>query len=163
MNKMCKILWKAAPALLVSVALSDEGRGEKYVSLAEAHYGTLHADLRILNQFHEQPAEVQEFYIHARDVLFRNSSPRLMKQVCDRYGRKTLGGPMLGDLGATGVTVRVQFPDKEAMTVKVWPQGAAAEAQSYETSKANRIHHVRCDGLKPLTAYQYEVRISGQE
>ncbi len=133
---------------------------EKFVTLSEAHRGTLYADLKILNQFEQQPAEVEDFYIHARDAIFRHNARHHLEEVCERYGRELLGGPMLGDLRHDRVTVRVQFPKSRAMSIVV--TDADGGSRRYE-SKERLVHHLCCDGLAANTSYQYKVMADGAD
>ena len=76
-----------------------QGAGEGvYVSLKDAHKGSLEIDLRIMNQIPDMPQEVQDFYVACREALTGKDADNEIAKVCEKHNVKKLGGPMLGDL-----------------------------------------------------------------
>jgi len=60
---MHRILYTIIISNLSFFSLSaQEDQDPKFVSLREAHDGKLEIDLKILNQFHQQPKETIAFY-----------------------------------------------------------------------------------------------------
>ncbi|MDB2687206.1 alkaline phosphatase D family protein [Mariniblastus sp.] len=132
---------------------------EKYVSLKDAHAGTPEIDLRIMNQFEDQPRAVQDFYLACRNVLTSGKSAQEteaeLADVCRKFKRNKLGGPMLGDLGSTHVSVWMHLPAAQVVKVVVTPKNGG-EAQTFESDK-KAFTSVRCEGLTPDSAYDYSV------
>ncbi|MDQ8183301.1 alkaline phosphatase D family protein [Pelagicoccus sp. SDUM812005] len=131
----------------------------RFVSLKEAHQGTLEIDLRIMNQFKEQPRSVQDFYAAGRAALTGPDPEAAIAEVCRAAGRRTIGGPMLGDLTATGVAVWMHLPEADKVDVVVTRKGRSA-SKVFKSAAAERIQSVRCEGLLPNTRYAYVVRDS---
>lgn len=50
-------------------AHAGQGADPRYVSLGDAHNGTQEIDLRIMNQYGDQPAAVQNFYVACREAM----------------------------------------------------------------------------------------------
>ena len=94
-----------------------EPQDPSYVSLKDAHIGTVEIDLRIMNQFGEQPKEVQDFYVACRSALTGKNADEKVTEVCRKFKRPVLGGPMLGNLTTTSVAVWMHL--HEAVPVKV--------------------------------------------
>lgn len=133
-----------------------ETEGSRIVSLKDAHIGTLEIDLRIMNQYGDQPQKVQDFYTACRAALTSEKPGEQVAAVCKEYERFTLGGPMLGDVSANSISVWIHLPKSEGVKVRVIPV-EGGESHTFESSKEGRIHSVRCEGLSPDTTYTYEV------
>lgn len=145
-------------AVLANAAVPST-KDPRFVSLRDAHKGTLEIDLRIMNQFKEQPRAVQEFYTAGRAALTGPDPEAAIAEVARSVGRRTLGGPMLGDLTASGVAVWIHLPEPEIVEVEVTSKGSGA-SKTFASSAAERIQSVRCEGLEPDTRYHYEVKDS---
>jgi alkaline phosphatase D len=139
-----------------AVAARGKSSDPRFVSLGEAHKGTLEIDLRIMNQFELQPREVQDFYTACRAAMTGEHPERDVAETCRTSKRSKLGGPMLGDITPTGVLVWVHLPEPGAVEVKLTPE-AGGISKTFKSSEAARIQSVRCDGLSPDAAYAYEV------
>ncbi len=146
----------------LAASAHDAKTDSKSVSLGEAHHGSIHTDLKILNQFEEQPESTQQFYIEARDAILRNNSRRALDQICKRYDRIHMGGPMLGNLSEESVSIWMQFPHNQKISVTVTNE-AQSFTQTYSSKKGSTHHHQLCDGLTPNTKYSYTVSITGSE
>ena len=141
----------AIPSLLVG----KEAKAN-YVSLGDAHKGTPEIDLRIMNQFGVQPQEVQDFYIACREALTGENPERDLAEVCLKADRWKLGGPMLGDVTSTSVSIWMHLPQPIATRVTVATEKGGA-TKAFQSNVGKRIFSVQCDGLKPDTAYTYQV------
>ncbi len=144
----------ALPA--VSAAQVKANRSEKYVSLGDAHKGTLEIDLRIMNQFGDQPQEVQDFYVACRAALNGANADQAVADVCRKFNRQKLGGPMLGDVTPTSVSVWMHLPEPAAVTVTM-TQANGGNSKTFESWAGERIFSVRCNGLLSDTDYTYTV------
>ncbi|MGJ8643783.1 MAG: alkaline phosphatase D family protein [Luteolibacter sp.] len=134
-------------------AKTDDG---KIVSLRDAHIGTLEIDLRIMSQYEQQPQDVLDFYTDCRAALTGDKPEEQVAIVCREYGRHTLGGPMLGDVTATSVSVWIRLPESADVEVRVIPVEGGT-THTFTSNEAARIHSVRCEGLSSDTSYSYEV------
>jgi len=131
-------------------------KDSRIVSLRDAHIGTLEIDLRIMNQYTDQPQELQDFYAACRKALTGADPEQAVARVCRQFKRDTLGGPMLGDVSATSVAVWIHLPEAKDVQVTVTPVEGGA-GQTFKSVEAMRIHSVRCEGLSADTAYFYQV------
>lgn len=134
-------------------ANADDG---KVVSLKDAHIGTLEIDLRIMNQYEQQPQEVLDFYTDCRVALTGKKPEVDLPKVCSAHNRLKLGGPMLGDITQTGVSVWMHLPEPAQVEVTVTPE-AGGNSLSFQSGDSERIFTVRCEGLSPDTSYTYQV------
>lgn len=138
------------------VAYGAKPEDPRYVSLGDAHKGTLEIDLRIMNQFGDRPREVQDFYTACRKAMTREQPEHAVAASCRMFSRWKLGGPMLGDLTSTGVSVWMHLPEPDMVEVAMAPEGGGA-SKTFKANEAGRILSVRCEGLSPDTAYSYQV------
>lgn len=125
------------------------------VSLKDAHIGSLEIDLRIMNQYTTQPQEMQDFYKACRAAMVGKDRDREVAEVCQKFERGTLGGPMLGDVTATSVAVWMNLPESDSVKVVVWK--GKGEHQIFSPKEAARCFSVACEGLLPDTEYRYQV------
>ncbi|MDF7800146.1 alkaline phosphatase D family protein [Pontiellaceae bacterium B1224] len=126
------------------------------VTLSEAHRGTLEIDLRMLNQYEDQPQEVQDFYAACREAFTGETPESDVAAICQTSNRWKLGGPMLGDVTTTNVSVWTHLPESSVVEVTVTPEAGGA-SQIFQSSETNLMPAVRCEGLLPNTAYTYQV------
>ncbi|MEP2777206.1 MAG: alkaline phosphatase D family protein [Luteolibacter sp.] len=145
-------------ALTAQAGKSSEG--SRIVSLADAHKGTLEIDLRIMNQYEQQPQDVLDFYTACREALTGKNPEEDVAAVCRKFKRWKLGGPMLGDIKTTSVSVWMHLPEPGAVQIVMTSEGGG-EAKTFRSGDAERIFTVRCDGLSPDTAYTFLVTDSG--
>uniref|UniRef100_UPI0035628AD3 DUF7800 domain-containing protein n=1 Tax=Pontiella sp. TaxID=2837462 RepID=UPI0035628AD3 len=143
----------AAAAGGTLMAHADDPR---IVSLKEAHKGTLEIDLRIMNQYVEQPQAVLDFYTGGRAALTGPNPAAALAEVCRTFNRPQVGGPMLGDITSAGVSVWVHLPEPASVKVQLTPKAGGA-SKSFASSAAERIQSVRCEGLVADTRYTYTV------
>ncbi|MEP4077170.1 alkaline phosphatase D family protein [Haloferula sp.] len=127
------------------------------VSLKDAHIGTLEIDLRIMNQYEVQPQEVQDFYTASRKAMTGSDPEGEVAKVCQKFNRRKLGGPMLGDPSSTGVSVWMHLPQADLVKIVVSSKEGGF-LKSYQSGGKARIHSLRCEGLSPDTAYEYQVQ-----
>ena len=133
-----------------------------YVSLGDAHKGTLEIDLRIMNQFGEQPQQVQGFYARCRAAMTGDNPESDVAKICKASQRPKLGGPILGDVQATRVSVWMHLPEPDEVQVIITPQKGGSP-KTYQSGRDSRIFTVRCEGLAADTAYSYVVESSSKE
>lgn len=127
-----------------------------FVSLRDAHKGTVEIDLRIMNQFGEQPQEVQNFYLAYREAVMSEKAEEKVTEVCRQFGRPILGGPMLGDLTSTSVSVWMHLAEPVALKVVVQEKNGK-DLKNFNFEKGERILSLPCLGLTPDTSYTYQV------
>jgi alkaline phosphatase D len=143
----------AGGALTVRGGPSNDTR---FVSLPEAHKGTLEIDLRIMNQFEVQPPQVQEFYAACRAAMIGPNPNRDVALICQRSKQLKLGGPMLGDLTSTSVAVWMHLPEPDSVSVQLTPAVGGA-TKTFVSEWNDWIFSVPCTGLSPDTDYLYTV------
>ena len=145
-----------AQSLLGSTALASSRLNEP-VSLKEAHAGTLEIDLRIMNQFGELPAETLEFYKDLRAAITGKNAKHDVVEVCGKYNREKIGGPMLGDLTSSSVSIWMHLARPDIVSIRVKARDGGGSGVTFESPSQAEIMTVRCDGLKPSTSYNYQV------
>ncbi|TWT55724.1 alkaline phosphatase D family protein [Allorhodopirellula solitaria] len=143
---------------LPAVAAADETvtPSDKFVSLREAHIGTIKIDLRIMNQFGDQPQEVQDFYVACRAALNGANPEQAVADICSKFNRHKLGGPMLGDVTPTSVAVWMHMPKPTAVTVTM-TENNGGHSKAFTSSSDSPILSIRCNGLRNDTGYTYTV------
>ena len=149
----------AATQPLEASLLQDREKEDKYVSLKDAHVGTLEIDLRIMNQLPDFPQQVQDFYVACREALTGEDADNQIAKVCSKHNVKKLGGPMLGNLTSTSVSVWMHLPTKEEVQVHTTTRNGAQVFKS----EASTNPVINCNGLQPDTDYDYVVSNSHGE
>ena len=139
--------------------LQDRDKESNYVSLKDAHIGTLEIDLRIMNQLPDFPQKVQDFYVACREALTGDDADNQIAKVCSKHNVKKLGGPMLGNLTSTSVSVWMHLPTKEEVQVHT----ATGNGEQVFKSEASTNPVIHCDRLQPDTDYDYRVTNSRGE
>lgn len=132
-----------------------------YVSLKDAHKGTQEIDLRIMAQIPGIPQEVRDFYVACREALTGKNAEKDIVKVCRDFDRRKLGGPMLGDLTSTRVSVWMHLPEADFVSVEVTP-AAGGDPLTFRSEK-KAVPTVRCDGLQPGEYYTYRVLNANNE
>lgn len=149
-------------AFAVPSLLEGKEQTDTFVSLSDAHKGTLEIDLRIMNQFGEQPQEVQDFYAACRVAMTGKNPESDVADVCRKFNRSVIGGPMLGDIRSTSVSVWIHLPHPGLVKVTVTPKTGGV-AKTFASDPGQRILTVRCEGLSPDIAYSYVVHDSNNK
>ncbi len=144
------------------VARAAEPKPSRIVSLRDAHIGTLEIDLRIMNQYKTQPQGLLDFYVACREALTGENPESDLAAVCRKFGRKKLGGPMLGDLKPESVALWMHLPEPDRIKVVVTPEGGG-KSRRFKSNGKERIFSVRCKRLSPDTTYAYKVTNSKNE
>ncbi len=137
-------------------AHAGEPADPRIVSLKDAHKGTLEIDLRIMNQYGDQPRVVQDFYVACREAMTGKNPDRDVAETCRQFKQGKIGGPMLGDVTATSVSVWMHLPEPDLVKVVVVSEDDGA-SKTFQSSEAARILSVPCEGLLPDRAYSYTV------
>ncbi len=143
----------------IFAASEDANADSRIVSLGDAHKGTLEIDLRIMNQYETQPQEVQDFYTACRTAFTGPNPEAAVAEVCRKFNVWKLGGPMLGDVRSTSVSIWMHLPEPLRVDVVLTPKAGGA-AKAFSSGDGERILSVRCDGLTPDTDYAYTVKDS---
>ena len=149
----------AATQPLEASLLRQDAVDDKYVSLRDAHKGTLEIDLRIMNQMPSIPQEVRDFYVACREALTGKDADNQIAKVCSKHNVKKLGGPMLGDVTSSSVSVWMHMPTAEKVQAKLVSTGG----EQVFKSEASTNPVVHCKELQPDTAYSYVVSNSRGE
>ena len=146
----------AAGGALAQSTSKEAGAGIEPVTLKEAHIGTPEIDLRIMNQFGEQPQETQDFYLACREALTGDNPEEEVAEICRKAGRLTLGGPMLGNPTPTSVSVWMHLPEPAEVEVHITKE-QSNQSKTFSAKKGERIISVPCPGLEADTSYTYQV------
>ena len=140
----------------ISGGTTSEAEVKQEVSLKEAHEGTLEIDLKIMNQFVSQAQDVQDFYIACREALVGKNPDRDVAELCLKFNRRKIGGPMLGDIAETSVSIWLHLPEPSGVLVTLTREGSDS-GKTVKSNTTGRYLSIHCDGLLSDTAYAYEV------
>jgi len=131
-------------------------------------------NLILLNNMSEEPLPPAEqmLYKHAEAILACQSEKDISALVgnnrfqdfCKEYGIIKLGGPMLGDIASTSVSVWMRTVKPDTFLVKVKDGGKTQSFGPGITSPETDLSAtVLIDGLLPDTEYEYSVFIGDRE
>ncbi|MEO6788711.1 MAG: alkaline phosphatase D family protein, partial [Chthoniobacteraceae bacterium] len=126
------------------------------VSLGDAHKGTLEIELRMMNEFVPQPKEAMDFYAACREAMVGSNPKADVAEVCRKYQRDKIGGPMLGAVAENSVKVWMHLPELGTIRVVLKPEGDGPERE-FSSGTPSEFPLVRCDGLSADQAYSYRV------
>ncbi len=131
------------------------------VTLSEAHKGTLEIDTRLLDSYGKLPENVRQFYFDARAAFAANRQTDFSdKAICDaarEHELPLMGGPLLGDLTADGVSVWLRPATDAAVTITIGERAFVVKAP-----RAGVVVRTRIDGLSPDTRYEYSVSVGDE-
>ena len=105
------------------------------------------------------PQEVRDFYVACREALTGKDADNQIAKVCSKHNVKKLGGPMLGDVTSSSVSVWMHMPTAEKVQAKLVSTGG----EQVFKSEASTNPVVHCKELQPDTAYSYVVSNSRGE
>lgn len=135
------------------------------VSLRDAHKGTLEVDTQLLDSYGKLPENWRSFYFKAREAFSKSReadySDAAIVEAAKEHGIALMGGPLLGDLNAQGVTVWVRPAKQTAITITVLgTKEEEGEVRTFavEEAAAGVAQRVEIRGLSPGTAYRYDVQ-----
>ena len=133
--------------------------------------GDLASNLKLLNQWGEQPASIQRLYEAAYKVLQAKSGATYadvandsqVRQLCADQGRVHLGGPMLGCISSRGARVWIRTLQPAKIQVQVTVNGRAKTFGPVRSTVENDLSAiVPITGLSPSTSYPYQVQVDGK-
>jgi alkaline phosphatase D len=149
------LAWLGAGLSALRVCAETFGRRFK-VTLAQAHIGNLEIDTQLLDSYGALPASIRQFYLDARAAFAANpvagfSDPAIVR-AARVHGLPLMGGPMLGDLRADGITMWLRPATAEPLAV-------TADGKSFRVEKVQPgvEQKIRLNGLNPDTACRYVV------
>ena len=131
----------------------------------------LAANMKLLNQWGEQPAAVQSLYAAAFKVLAAKQDATYadlaidpeVQRLCEERGIVHLGGPMLGCVAPDGVKVWLRTLRPAKVEVRVTLDGVDKSYGPVESTPDNDLSVVvPVTGLKPGTTYPYRVLVDGK-
>jgi len=150
-------------------ALGDMIKRVIPVSLGEAHKGTLEIDTMLLDSFGKPPENVRQFYFAARAVFADNADadfadPAII-DAAKQHDIKFMGGPMLGDLRADGVTIWLRPAVAGELTIEVIRQldKQPIVKRTVKDAKPGVDIRVKIDGLTASTAHDYAIFAEGKQ
>jgi len=82
--------------------------------------------------------ETLDFYTACREAFAAKNADEKVAEVCKSYGREILGGPLLGDISTTGVSVWMHLPQPTKIKIVV-------DHTSLTSSESERA--ARCSSL----------------
>ena len=109
-----------------------------------------------MNQYGDQPQEVQDFYTACREAFAGDNPEKDIADVCRKFNRQKLGGPMLGGITDKSVVIWMHLPVPVSVEVKISPKAGRA-SKTFTSASAERFQSVRCEGLLPDMRYSYAV------
>jgi len=135
------------------------------------HSGTLENCLVELNQFQKPPEVVFKLYEAAYKALATRREATFMdvandpdvQRICKDHGIDLLGGPMLGSLSDTGVSVWGRTVRPAKVEVKLTVDGVEKTfGPATSSAETDLSAIVKVTGLAPSTRYTYRVLVDGK-
>jgi alkaline phosphatase D len=132
------------------------------VTLNEAHIGNLEIDTKLLDSYKLLPDNYRQFYLDARLVFSKNAdadftNPEIIK-AAQKHHLSLMGGPMLGELHKSGVSLWLRPSTKNSIEVRVINSDDNNEKVYKKSSvKPGVEQRIVLSGLSPNTDYKYAV------
>jgi alkaline phosphatase D len=132
------------------------------VTLNEAHAGDIATDTRLLDSYGLLPENIRAFYLSARTVFEGNAEADFTHTEIIEAARNNsiplMGGPMLGNLSAGGVTLWMRSSNTNPLVVKVKKTDAPDEKSYIVNPEGAGLElRIMIDGLDSSTGYQYSI------
>lgn len=90
------------------------------VTLQQAHKGTLEIDTMLLDSYVVMPKNIKNFYVDARSVFSNpNFTNPLIVKSAQENNLPLMGGPMLGQLHDTSISIWLRAASDDKITVNV--------------------------------------------
>ncbi|HKK61218.1 MAG TPA: hypothetical protein VJ951_01580, partial [Bacteroidales bacterium] len=140
----------------------QSGNVRQVVTLDQAHVGSLHIDTLLLDSYGVLPENIRQFYLDARFVLSENTDadfthPGILKSAQSNK-IKLMGGPMLGDLAESGVSIWLRSTGAKSLTIKVYDSDRHEEKSFFKDDICPGLgQRIKLNGLTPDTDYNYIV------
>jgi alkaline phosphatase D len=147
---------------LASCAETEPVKPAHAVSVEQVHKGTLEIDSLLLDSHGRLPEKRRAFYMEARKHLVASPSaaptdPEIIS-AARKAGLPLIGGPMLGDVSQSSITVWFRPVTAERLTVQIASEaGKQTKTFSTEVALAGAATRVRLTGLTPNRAYSYRI------
>lgn len=131
----------------------------------------LAGNLKLLNQWGEQPATIQSLYTAAFKVLESRHGATFgdvaadgeVQRLCAAEGIVHLGGPMLGCINSRGASIWIRTLRPARVEVQVSVDGKVRLFGPVKsTPETDLTAIVPVTGLKPATSYPYRVLVDGK-
>ncbi len=132
------------------------------VTLRESHIGDLEIDTKLLDSYGRLPDNIRTFYLDARSVLVESSEVNFTHSeiinTAQKYDLSLMGGPMLGNLKANGVSIWMRPAFKEEIEVSIRKKnGLKKESYYLKPALPGLEQRLIADGLDSGTKYEYAV------
>lgn len=145
----------------------DPVPGGKYTE-SELIRGDFETVIKLLTNYKEQAQWKKDLAKSAYDVFSMNKNAgfadlianKTFRRICDSLDMQLLGGPMLGQVSETGVSVWVRTFGAASVTIQVKGKGVFGPVET--TSENDFAAEVKISGLKPDKSYAYTVCLDGK-
>lgn len=131
------------------------------VTLKQAHVGSLAIDTMLLNSYSVTPLNIQQFYLKARAVFENNRADFTNKQITAAALKNEInlmGGPMLGDVKANGISLWLRPSNKTPIQIKVTASDNTQEKiYTIKPVVPGKEQRTELNDLSPSTGYKYVV------
>jgi len=132
------------------------------VTLKEAHVGSINIDTLLLNSYEMVPGNVMDYYLNARFVLSENADadfthPEILESARDNK-IAFMGGPMLGNLTESGVSIWLRPTEAKSLLIKVYNSDGTEEKSFFQNDNRAGIEQtIKLNGLASDANYNYVV------
>ena len=131
------------------------------VTLKQAHVGSLAIDTMLLNSYSVAPLNIQQFYLEARAVFENNKADFTNKQIKAAALKNEIGlmgGPMLGDVKANGISLWLRPSNKTPIQIKVTASNNTQEKiYTIKPVVPGKEQRIKLNDLSPSTEYKYAI------
>ncbi len=132
------------------------------VSLNQAHKGNQEIDTLLLDSYGRLPEERRTFYLRAREILTGSpaatlTDPKII-EAAKQAGLSLIGGPMLGDVSESGISVWFRPVHADVLTVEVTArEGNEKKDFRVDVTRPGAARRVRLTGLSANTQHTYRI------
>ncbi|MBN2395952.1 MAG: alkaline phosphatase family protein [Candidatus Atribacteria bacterium] len=131
------------------------------VTLNEAHIGSAEIDTMLLNSYEVSPSNILRFYLDSRGVFEKSNADFTSKQIVEtalNNDTKLMGGPMLGDVKANGISIWFRPSNELPIHIKVIALNSDKESvYTLKPSAAGKEERLIINDLSPSMKYKYVV------
>ena len=171
MNKAMRTGW-AVVTLCVTMSADCIAKESKSSNSSQLKKPTLEASMELLNLWGEQPKSTQELYRYSFKFFEADHSATFadlsesdqFRKLCAADNRILTGGPMLGCVSQTGVSVWVRTAQAAEVKVVVSVDGTdTVFGPVKSTAATDNSAIIPINALKPDSSYSYKVVVDDNE
>ncbi|MCL3782143.1 alkaline phosphatase family protein [Prolixibacteraceae bacterium JC049] len=120
-------------------------------------------DTKLLDSYGRLPDNIRQFYLTARAQFAKENAEFTNDAIiaaAQKYNLQLMGGPMLGNLQATSVSLWLRAATNNDLRIVVKNRSNKKEKSYWLMGiEAGKVQRITLDGLTPNTAYTYRIEL----